>query len=316
VPAGAGIGTWLTMQSALLAAIVPAEVRHVAFAQQRVAANVGLGLGGFAGGLIVRSDAAGSFVALFLVNAATFVIYSAFLVAMRIGRVERRRGNAGGSYRELVQDGVFVRFLALNLLYVAGTVALVNALFPVFAKNEGGIGAGAIGTLFLLNSLLIVGGQIPIARALEGHVRMRGLALTGVLFGLCWLLVVAGGLASSTGRAFALFTLAFLLLAVGECLYDSIQGPLTAALAPKRLAGRYMAAHGFSWQLGFIVGPGLGALVLAREPLALWLGAALLAFAGAAYSLRLDHLVPAEHRRTPGRSSPASAKLAQEGETA
>jgi hypothetical protein len=157
-----------------------------------------------------------------------------------------------------------VRFLALNLLYVAGTVALVNTLFPVFAKNEGGIGAGAIGTLVLLNSLLIVGGQIPIARALEGHVRMRGLALTGVLFGLCWLLVVAGGLASSTGRAFALFTLAFLSLAVGECLYDSIQGPLTAALAPKRLAGRCMAAHGFSWQLGFIVGPGLGALVLAR----------------------------------------------------
>ncbi|MCI0685666.1 MAG: MFS transporter [Sporichthyaceae bacterium] len=40
--AGTGGGTWLTMQSALLAAITPAAVRHAAFAQQRVAANIGL----------------------------------------------------------------------------------------------------------------------------------------------------------------------------------------------------------------------------------------------------------------------------------
>jgi predicted MFS family arabinose efflux permease len=53
--AGAGIGTWLTMQSSLLAALTPASLRHMAFAWQRVAANVGLGLGGFAGGLIVTT---------------------------------------------------------------------------------------------------------------------------------------------------------------------------------------------------------------------------------------------------------------------
>jgi MFS family permease len=212
---------------------------------------------------------------------------------------------------QLAIPGTIANFEGLNLLFVAGSIALVNALFPVFAKSEGGIGSGAIGTLFLLNSMLIVVAQVPIARALEGHARMRGFALMGALFGLCWLLVVAGGLASSTGRAFALFVLAFGSLAIGECLYDSIQGPLTAALAPEPLAGRYMAANGFSWQLGFIIGPGLGALVLAREPYALWLGAAMLALAGAAYALRLDRFLPAEHRRTPSRrASPRRARLA------
>lgn len=303
---GCGIGIWLTMQSALLAAIVPAGVRHVAFAQQRVAANIGLGLGGFAGGLIVRSDDPHSFAALFLLNAATFVIYAGFLVALRAGRTEQAAGRVAGSYRELLRDGVFVRLLALTLLFVAGTVALVNALFPVFAKNDGGIGTAAIGTLFLLNSLLIVGAQIPIARAVEGHLRMRGLALMGALFAICWLLVTAGGLAHGSRGAFALFALAVVSLAVGECLYDSIQGPLAAALAPERLMGRYMAANGFTWQLGFIVGPAVGGLVLARAPYALWVSAAALALAGAAYALRLDRLMPPEHRRTPVRTGPVS----------
>jgi MFS family permease len=307
VLAGTGIGIWLTMQSALLAAIVPAEVRHVAFAQQRVAANIGLGLGGFSGGLIVRSDDPESFATLFLLNAATFVIYGGFLVALRVGRTEQAAGRGGGSYRGLLRDRAFVRLLALTLLFVAGTVALVNALFPVFAKNNGAIGTGAIGTLFLLNSLIIVGAQIPIARALEGHLRMRGLALMGALFAICWLLVVAGGLAPGSRGAFALFALAFVSLAVGECLYDSIQGPLAAALAPERLMGRYMAANGFTWQLGFIVGPAVGGLALARAPYALWIGAAALALAGAAYALRLDRLLPAEHRRTPARAGAASS---------
>src|SRR5262245_55901519 len=52
---GSGAGAWLTGQSALLAAIVPSDRRHVAFAQQRVAANIGLGLGGLCGGLLVST---------------------------------------------------------------------------------------------------------------------------------------------------------------------------------------------------------------------------------------------------------------------
>jgi len=52
---GTAAGGWLTGQSALLAAIVPSEKRHIAFAQQRVAANLGLGLGGLFGGLIAST---------------------------------------------------------------------------------------------------------------------------------------------------------------------------------------------------------------------------------------------------------------------
>jgi MFS family permease len=303
IVAGSGIGTWLTMQSALLAAIVPPDLRHLAFAQQRVAANVGLGLGGFVGGIIVSTGAAASFTTLFLLNSATFLVYVLFLLALRAARARRPRAIQAGSYRELMHDRLFVRFLALNFLFVASTISLVNALFPVFAKNQGGIGEEAIGVLFLLNSLLIIGAQIPVARALEGHRRMRAFALMGVLFALCWTLVLAGGAASTASVALVLFAVGIMSLSLGECIYDSVQGPLTAALAPASLTGRYMAANGFSWQLGFIVGPGLGGPILAVEPFALWPIASALSLAGAVYARRLDRLIPAGHRSTPTRSS-------------
>ena len=83
---GAGVGTWLTGQSALLAAVTRPEVRAIAFAQQRVAANLGLGLGGFVGGVIVTTGDPSSFTRLFLLNSATFLVYIAFAPAPSDGR--------------------------------------------------------------------------------------------------------------------------------------------------------------------------------------------------------------------------------------
>ena len=51
---------------------------------------------------------------------------------------------------------------------------------------------------------------------------------------------------------------AIVVLAIGECLYDSVQGPLVAGLAPDGSTGRYLAVSGFGWQIGFILAPALG----------------------------------------------------------
>jgi MFS family permease len=189
---GSGIGAWLTMQSTMLALITPADLRHAAFAQQRVAANLGLGLGGLTGGLIVAAATPASFTVLFGLNAATFLVYGAFLVRLRLPDRAPRGGPRG--YGGVLRDGVFRRLLVLNLAFVTVSVALVNSMFPVFAVTVAGVGAGTVGMLFLLNSLLIVGAQMPVARAIEGHRRARGLFGMCVLVAVTWLLVEAAGL--------------------------------------------------------------------------------------------------------------------------
>ncbi|HEY7381062.1 MAG TPA: MFS transporter [Gaiella sp.] len=296
---GTGIGAWLTMQSTMLALIVPAHLRHVAFAQQRVAANLGLGLGGFAGGLLITTAEPATFTALFLLNAVTFLAYAVVLARLRPPArpvAGRERG-----YREVFRDRVFLRVIALNLVLVASVVALLNSMFPVFAKDEAGVSEDVVGLFFLVNSLVIVGAQLPVARAIEGRRRAHGLALMCLLFACTWALVEVAGLVPAA--AAALLLLGVTLLSFGECLYDSIYGPLVADLAPEGRTGRYMAASGLSWQLGFITAPAVGGAILGAEPFALWPLAAGLALAAGAYAFRLERALPAELRRTPRRTA-------------
>jgi MFS family permease len=295
---GAGVGAWIMSQSALLAAIAPPERRALAFAQQRVAANVGLGLGGLAGGLIVTTSEPATFTTLFLLNALTFLLYAGVLLtvpsAQPPGRADR------GGYVEVLGDRVFVRFAALNLVFVAAAISLLVGLMPVFAKTESGVAETAIGALFLLNSLAIIAAQIPVARLLEGRSRMRAFAFMGALYAVAWVLVL-GSVAAAPLVALAAAVLVFSL---GECIYDTVQGPLTADLAPAGRVGRYMAVNGLSWQLGFIVGPAAGAAVMGAEPYALWPLAGAACLAASAGALALERALPTEHRLTP---APASA---------
>jgi MFS family permease len=176
--------------------------------------------------------------------------------------------------------------LAIDVAVVAGAVSLVNGLMPVYARDTVGVGESAIGLLFLVNSLLIIGGQLPVARAVEGHRRARALALMAALFALCWLLMLGGNW---------WFLLAGIVaLSAGECLYDSVRSPLVADLAPPGLGGRYLAAAGFSWQLGFIVGPAAGAALLGASPHALWIVAAAVCVVAAVGALRLDPRLAAD----------------------
>jgi MFS family permease len=64
--------------------------------------------------------------------------------------------------------------------------------------------------------------------------------------------------------------------------------PLTAELAGDRLRGRYMAVNGFSWQLGFILGPAVCAALMTVEPLAVWIAAAGACVAGGVVAVRLE----------------------------
>jgi MFS family permease len=290
---GTAAGGWLTGQTALVAAIVPADKRHIAFAQQRVAANVGLGLGGLCGGLIVSTSSVSTFTVLFLVNAASFAVYGLFVARVRVPPVVPI--NRAQGFRDVLRDRVVLRVLALDAAVVAGAVALLNGLVPVYARNVVGSRGPAIGALFLLNSLLIIGAQLPVAKAVEGKRRARALSLMAALFALCWLLVLAAGYAR---WGYVLLLAGIVALSFGECIYDTVRTPLIANLAPEGLMGRYLAAAGFSWQLGFIIGPAVGAALLGADPPALWIAAASLCALAAVGALRLDARLPADVRVT------------------
>jgi MFS family permease len=305
VAAGTGAGAWLTSQSSLVAALTPRELRHAAFARQRVAANLGLGIGGMTAGLIVSTSSPGTFTILYLGNAITFLVYGAFV--LRLPHVRSVRPATGGGYRPLLRYPALVRLLLVTFAFVAGAVSLLNSLAPVFAKHEAGVSEREIGLLFLVNTAFIVVAQMPIARAQEGRRRTRALAVLGCFFALAWLVTEAAGAWLTAAAATAVLALAFLVFAVAECLYDAVQGPLVAALAPEGLLGRAMALSGFAWQLGFIAGPAAGGFLLGAEPFALWPVAAAICAGAGLYALTLERALPETERLTPARPAPTPA---------
>ena len=259
---GIGNGAFWPAQSTLLAGLTTRVQRSATFAMQRVVMNLGIGLGGVAGGFIATE----SFRALFLLDALTFVAYAAVLtVFVHEPTHKEARAERSGSYRTVFRHKVFMALLVLNALYISAGIAQLEIL-PAFAKNEVGVTERGIGWLFFINTAVVVVLQLPTTRLLEGRRRVPFLALIGVVSAVAWLLVPASGLWLSGAAAFALIALAVAVFAVAECLHGAVQpsargrsrrsaldralhGDLGALLAGRlhhRPRGRGRAARGFA----------------------------------------------------------------------
>jgi MFS family permease len=304
--AGLGNGGFWPSQSSLIAGLTPPDRRHSAFAVQRVTMNLGIGLGGLAGGLIATTERPDSFTLLFLLDALTFVAFiGALTFVPQPARAAREDGGAG-SYREVLRNRVFVAVLALNFVFIMAAMAQFE-VFPVYGKNEAGISERQIGLIWFVNTVVIVLAQLPIARALEGRRRMPVLGLLGVVWAAALALVPLAAVAFDASAAFAVFLLAFAIFAVGECLHGTVQAPLVADLADHRLIGRYMALSAFSWNVGFTLGPAIGGFVLKVAPNAWWLAAAAVCLLAGAGALALERALPRDVRRTPRTEHPIAA---------
>lgn len=297
---GIGNGAFWPAQSTLLAGLTTRAQRTATFAMQRVVMNLGIGVGGVAGGFIAHE----SFRALFLLDALTFVGYALVLTFLvpdpgrSHGRTER-----GGSYATVFRHRIFMALMALNAVFIAAGIAQLEIL-PAFAKNEAGVSERGIGWLFFVNTIVIVLLQLPVSKLAEGRRRIPILALVGVFSAAAWLLVPPAGAWLDGAAAYVLLAFAVSVFALGECLHGAAQPALVVDLADPRLLGRYMAISALSWQVGFTIGPAVGGAVLDASPTGLWLGMAAALLAMSALTLGLERGLPEALRRTPRSAEP------------
>jgi MFS family permease len=300
---GAGSGAFWPGQSALVSALTPHERRHSAFAVQRVTMNLGVALGGVAGGAIASTAHPTTFTVMFLLDAATFLGY--VVVLSRLSSPELHPEREAGSYRQVVGDRAFISYVSLNALFIAASMAVFVELLPPFAKNQAGVSELGIGIIWFVDAIAVVVFQLPVAKFGEGRRRMHGLALMGLVWAAVMLAIGASGYWLAATAATVALSGAALVFAFGECLHGSIHVPLAADLAPARLIGRYMAFSSQSWQVGWIVGPAAGGFILQHQPYALWPIAAAANLIGAGWALGLERRLPEGVQRTPASVPPA-----------
>jgi MFS family permease len=293
--AGLGNGALIPSQSALIAALVGSTLRHRATAVSRVSSNLGAAVGSAIGGVIAAYGLNG-FVALYLTNAVTYVLYVLVLL-IAVQREERPEPLRGG-YRLLLHDAAFVRLAATNVAVIAVGWGFFTWIVPAYAHDRLGLDSRRIGLLVFGNTLAVVVAQIPVARLAEGRRRTVTMAVGPLLFVGASLGVLAAS-AFGTSLAFAAVLAACVAVGVGECFYTTGLMPLVADLAPVAVRGRYMGATGLSWWLGLGLAPTLGAQLLSISPAAALLGAAGVALSASVSLLALERELPAAIRLTP-----------------
>jgi len=257
--------------SAMIADLVSPEHRAHAYGLMYLSINLGFSIAPIAGGLL----AAYSFRAMFLVDAATMMMYGLIILAAiretMPSRSESTDASPSGSSnphdsdgrvrpmtilsaaRRIVADRVFVVFSAATL--ASGMVyQQAFTTFPLWLDMNG-IGADSYGRIIAINGVMIVCLQLPVTsfvnRFNRGTILMVSAVVMGTGFGLIGVVSTIWGFA---------FTVA--VWTIGEMLESPIRMSVAADLAPVDMRARYMGVLSMSFSGSLAIGAPVGGLLL------------------------------------------------------
>jgi len=269
---GAGLGPSFPALSALLSGLVPDPGRQQrAFAVQFTVLNACIGLGGLTAATLVDVERPATFVALYLANAVTFLVYALAVPRPPGGRLPDRGAGPPPAYREVLADRTFLRVCLTSLLFAFTGYAALDAGLPAFARVVGGVSPSVIALVFVVNTALIVLGQLLVVRLLAGHRRSTALAASALAWALSWGVLALVPVLPPAGRV-AVVLLFGALFGLGEILLAPTFSPLVNALASDRLRGRYNALSSACYSIAFVVSPAVSALLISHDLGLLWLG--------------------------------------------
>jgi MFS family permease len=263
--------------------VAPAQ-RKSAFALSRLSVNLGMSVGPALGGIL----AAFSFRWLFLVDGATSILAALVMVmapwpaARQAGMHEPQWTEPEDLGREIEADSVeplaaahpgadLRAFRNLRMLYFLMALIPVQIVFfqlpstlPLFVVRYLHFPESAYGTIFTVNTLLIIAVEVPLNLAMAHWSHRWTLTLGALLYAVGF-----GSFALVTGpvgvfAAVVVWTFGEMILLPGSAAY-------AAEIAPAGRRGEYMGLYTMSFNIAFALGPSAGASILQRwGPRALW----------------------------------------------
>jgi predicted MFS family arabinose efflux permease len=253
----------------------PPEQRKAAIAVNRLAVNLGMGIGPAIGGFLALV----SFPLLFVVDGLTSLAAAATLSALlhfqRRGRAAALApavlAEASGIpstgtgkqpsvvWRDRRALGFFAMAFLLNFVYSQETGAL-----PLYLVRDLHYRESFYGVLFIVNTMLIVAIEVPLNVSMAHWPAWRANALSALLIGVGY-----GALALV--RTPLPIILTVVAWTFGEMIFFPTATAHMAELAPKGKTGEYMGALSAAFSLALIVGPWAGTTLLDRwGPVVTW----------------------------------------------
>jgi MFS family permease len=245
-------GSTVPVLQALVGDAVGAEQRVTTMGYLRAAQNAGFAVGGLLAAAAIGIDTRAAYVALILVNAASFVISAALVRRLPSNPPAARttRAKALDAFR----DKPFLVISACNGILLLHTTLLAVGV-PLWILLHTGLPPVVVAAVFVLNTILAVGLQVPVsatATTLPGSAtafRRSGLALAAS----CLLLVASGYRSGSVGVA--LLVISVVALTFGEMLQAAAAWSAGYAMAPDDRRASYLSVLGLGTNAQNMVGP-------------------------------------------------------------
>ena len=267
---GAAGGVFWPGFNAMIASVVPSGIRQRYFGINFTLVNLGIGIGGLISGSVVDVHRPGTFVAIYLGNAASmFAPLLMLLGPLRhvTGKVEHEPDEDGAAtattgYLALLRDRVLRPVILLTFLSAFVGYAQMEAGFTAYARVVGEVSPRTIGAAFAVNTAVIVVLQLFVLQRIEGRRRTRVVLVLCALWALSWLSLGLSGLVPGSTAATALVIGCAGIFALGETLLQPTIPAITNDLSPDHLRGRYNAVMSAAFQGAAILGPAVAGVMI------------------------------------------------------
>jgi MFS family permease len=300
---GLGVSVIWPAQDALLAQAAGPTGRSAVFSVRHASFNAGLGLGALVAAAVVSVSHPGTFTAVYLADAASYLAFIPVLMRLRVQRqavseapTDPAAGATApqGSFWQVLRDKSFVRVWVLLAVVVTVSFGQFQSTFPGYATRPGGIGTHGLSLAFAADTLTVVVLQLLVLRWLAGRRRTTAVALAAIAWAASWAVVIAGGHLGSGAAAEGAFVIAMVIFALGETLFSPTLPAIINDLAPPEAAGRYNGVAVLAFTTGFLLGPVGGSAALAAWGGGLFVVLIVACLGAAAAALRLGRrLAPA-----------------------
>jgi MFS family permease len=243
------------VRSGLIATLAEGA-KAVAFkAYLRAVTNVGISVGALLGGLALAVDQTWAYLAVFGIDALSFVVAS--LAVRRLPHVPPAPPRAEGAPRlQVLHDVPYVVVSVLTGLF-AIHFFVVELAVPLWLATRTDAPKSLVAVVLLLNTVSVALFQVRLSRgASTVTASARAVAIAGG-----WVVTGFGLIAFSGGRSpwvsSALICAGALVHVVGEMVGSGGQWGLQMGLAPRERQGQYQGFAGMSFSLSAIVAPPL-----------------------------------------------------------
>jgi MFS family permease len=298
---GAAGGVFWPGFNAMIGAVVPSGIRQRYFGINFTLVNLGIGIGGLLAGSIVDVQRPGTFVAIYLGNALSFLAPLAVLLGpLRkvSGKVDHPVSEDDGapirtSYLDILRDKAMAPVIALTFLSAFVGYAQSEAGFTAYARLVGEVSTRTIGYAFAANTATIVLLQLLVLQRIEGRRRTRVILVLAALWSVSWLMTGLSGLFPGSASAAALIIGGSAVFALGETLLQPTIPAITNDLSPDHLRGRYNAIMAGAFQLAAVTGPVVAGVMLGARFNVAFIGMLILGCAVMALiAFAVEHRIP------------------------